>query len=154
MELKVGSNVFRGASGVLKLEGKEQLVIEIRQDPQVLLTMDFYDPGGGHIAHLRRNVWGFNSKNRLELKTSASLSLFTYPASYRISDRQTGETLLDLELVKADTVHVVSARIYSHKGHLLEVTPHYWRFAAQPKMFGSVQDLRGAAVVIGPVLEK
>jgi len=44
IELHVGSNVFRTTNGVIKLQGKEQLVLEVRPDPPtLLLTMDLYD---------------------------------------------------------------------------------------------------------------
>jgi len=148
MELNMGSNVFRGANGVIKLDGREQIVIEVRPEPQLLLTMDVYDIGGSQLAHLRRNTWAFNSKNRFELQTSATLALFTYPLWSKIVDKQSGNVILDIHLVREDTVHVVSGTLYSHKGQLFEVTPHYLRFAANPKIFGNVHDLRGAPVVI------
>ena len=47
LELHVGSNVFRNTNGVVKLQGKEQLVLETQPDPLVLLlTMDLYDDQG------------------------------------------------------------------------------------------------------------
>lgn len=148
MELNIGSNMYRGANGIIKLDGREQVVIEIRPDPQLLLTTDLYDAGGSQLAHLRRNTWAFNSKNRFEVQTSATLALFSYPLWYKIVDKQTGTTILDIHLVREDTVHVLSGALYSHKGQLFEITPHYWRFAENPKLFGNVQDVRGGPVVI------
>ncbi|WP_447980324.1 hypothetical protein [Candidatus Nitrospira bockiana] len=150
MELTIGSNVFRNASGVIKIEGKEQIVLEVRaEDPRLLLTLDLYEADGVHVAHLRRNVWRFNAKTRFELETSPVLSLFTYPFWVKILDTQTGAAVLDIHLVKEDTVFVASGRIHSHKGRLLEVTPHFLRFPGTPTMFGSAQDVRGTAVSIG-----
>jgi hypothetical protein len=150
MELNIGSNVYRNANGVLKLEAKEQIVIEIRgESPQLLVTADLYDAKGTHVAHLRRNVWAFNFKTRFELETSPALSLFTYPTWLKIFDKETAETVLDLNLVKESTVHILSGRLYSHKGQPLDITPHCWRFPGRPAMFGSVQDIRGSAIVIG-----
>ena len=150
MELNIGSNVFRNANGILKLAGKEQVVIEVRGDsPQLFVTADLYDARGDHVAHLRRNLWAFNSKNRFQLETSAALSLFTYPTWLKIFDKETSETILDIHLVKEATIHILSSRLYSHKGQLLDITAHCWRFPGNPAMFGSVQDIRGGAVVIG-----
>jgi hypothetical protein len=150
MELNIGSNVFRNANGVLKLEGKEQVVIEVRgESPQLFVTADLYDAKGDHVAHLRRNLWAFNFKTRFELETSAALSLFTYPTWLKIFDKETSETILDINLVKEGTIHILTSRLYSHKGQLLDITPHCWRFPGHPAMFGSVQDIRGGAVVIG-----
>jgi len=150
MELHIGSNVFRNANGILKLAGKEQAGLGIRgQPPQLLVTADLYDAKGAHVAHLRRNVWAFNFKTRFELDTSPALSLFTYPTWLKIFDKDTAETVLDISLTKEATVHILNARLYSHKGDLLDITPHRWRFPGNPAMFGSVQDSRGGAVVIG-----
>lgn len=149
MELNIGSNIYRNANGVLTLDGKEQIVIETRgESPQLLVTADFYDAKGTHVAHLRRNVWAFNFKTRFELETSPALSLFSYPTWLKILDKETGETILDITLVKEAMVHIANGRLYTHKGQLLDITPHCWRFPAYPAMFGSVQDIRGGAVVI------
>ena len=55
LELHVGSNVFRNTNGVVKLQGKEQLVLETHPDHMaLLLTMDLYDEQGIRIGHIRR----------------------------------------------------------------------------------------------------
>lgn len=150
MELNIGSNIFRNANGVLKLGGKEQMVVEIRGDsPQLFLTADLYDAKGTHVAHLRRNVWAFNSKNRFELHTSPTLALFSYPTWLKVFDKETDDMIIDIQLVKEATVHIHHGRLYSHKGQPLEVTPHCWRFPGSAAMFGSIQDIRGGSVVIG-----
>jgi len=65
MDLKIGSNAFRNTNGVLVIQGKEQVVLELRaENRQLLLTMDLYDQESKHVAHLRRNAWGFNADNR------------------------------------------------------------------------------------------
>ena len=47
LELHVGSNIFRSTNGVIKFQGKEQIVLEVQPDPPALfLTMDFYDEQG------------------------------------------------------------------------------------------------------------
>ena len=150
MELNIGSNIYRNANGVLKLEGKEQVVIEVRGDsPQLFVTADLYDAKGTQVAHLRRNVWAFNFKSRFELETSPALSLFTYPTWVKIVDKETAETVFEINLLKEATVQIANGRLYSHKGQLLDITPHCWRFPQCPAMFGSVQDIRGGAVIIG-----
>jgi hypothetical protein len=151
MELNVGSNVFRNTNGVLKLDNKEQVVLQIQEEEhQLFLTMDLYDSGGNHIAHLRRNAWGFNMKNRFALeKIPISASLFTYPLCLRVIDQETSEVVLEAKLIEKGIVHISQGKLYSHKGHLLEVTPHCWRVSGKPSMFGSVQDVRGGAALIG-----
>jgi len=43
MELNIGSNIIRNTTGVLKVQGKDQIFLEIGDDDQLLLTMDIYD---------------------------------------------------------------------------------------------------------------
>jgi len=43
MELNIGSNIIRNTIGVLNVQGKEQIFLEIGEDDQLLLTMDIYD---------------------------------------------------------------------------------------------------------------
>jgi len=150
MELNIGTNIFRDTNGIIKLQGKEQVFLEVHADPPaVLLTIDLYDANGSQIAHLRRNKWAFNQKNRFDLQTSTTLSLFTYPAWLRVLDKEADETVLDVNLVKEDTVHILKGKFLTHKGQPFEITPHYWRLLGIPTMFGNVQDNRGSAVTIG-----
>jgi hypothetical protein len=150
MEVNVGSNVYRNANGVLRVQEKEQIVLQIQEDHRLFLTMDLYDLDGNHIAHLRRNSWAFNTKNRYEIRTSpVAASLFTLPASVKLLDKETGDVILEVNLVEKDTLHIPQGKVFSHKGHLLEITPHCWRFPGKPTMFGSVQDVRGGIITIG-----
>ena len=51
LELHVGSNIFRTTNGIIKLQGKEQIVLEVQSDPPaLLLTMDFYDAEASESA--------------------------------------------------------------------------------------------------------
>ncbi|MGH7233637.1 MAG: hypothetical protein ACREJU_20085 [Nitrospiraceae bacterium] len=151
MELNIGTNRFRNANGVIKVQAKEQIVLQIQdEDCRLFLTMDLYDSAGNHLAHLRRNAWAFNTKNRFEIQTSpASGSLFTFPTCLKLLDKESDDPVLDIHLVEKDTIHILHGRVYSYKGQLLEITPHCWRFPGRPTMFGSVQDVRGGMVVIG-----
>ena len=57
MEINIGSNIIRNTNGVLNVEGKDQVSLEVREDGQLLVTMDVYDDAGKHTARLRRNAW-------------------------------------------------------------------------------------------------
>src|SRR5688572_27917722 len=143
MELNSGSNIYRNSDNVLTLDGKEQMVIEARgESTQLGVAADFCEAKGIAVANLRRNEWAVNFKTRVELQTSPTLSLFSYPTWLKILDKETGQTILDITLVKEAMVHIASGRLYTHKGQLLDITPHCWRFPAYPAMFGSVQDIR------------
>lgn len=151
MELNVGSNIFRNANGVLTLHGKEQIVLEMKADhTQLLLTMDLYDTEGSHIAHLRRNSWAFNDKNRFQLSTSpVALSLFSDPVWLKLTDTETGDVLLEVSAVDKEKVQVLRGKFHTHKGKLVEITSHYCRMIGGSKKFCEVADVRGGAVVIG-----
>ncbi|MGH7235178.1 MAG: hypothetical protein ACREIO_02245 [Nitrospiraceae bacterium] len=151
MELTLGSNSFRNSNGVVKLQGKEQFVLELRAvDHQLLLTMDLYDSAGSHVAHLRRNSWAFNRDNRFALSASPpSLPLFTSPTWLKLTDSETGEIVFEARVVQDDQIQVPSGKFYTHKGQLFEITSHLCRLAGGVTMFGEAFDVGGGAVVIG-----
>jgi len=151
MELTLGSNSFRNSNGVLKLQGKEQIVLELRAvDHQLLLTMDLYDSAGSHVAHLRRNSWAFNRDNRFALSASPpSLPLFTSPTWLKLTDGETGEIVLEARVVQDDQIQVPSGKFYTHNGQLFEITSHLCRLEGGVTMFGDAFDVGGRAVVIG-----
>jgi len=151
MELTLGSNSFRNSNGVLKLQGKEQIVLELRAvDHQLLLTMDLYDSAGSHVAHLRRNSWAFNRDNRLAFSASPpSLPLFASPTWLKLTDSETGEIVFEARVVQDDQIQVPNGKFYTHNGQLFEITSHLCRLAGGVTMFGDAFDVGGGAVVIG-----
>ena len=141
MELKIGSNIIRNSTGVLNVQGKEQISIGFgRESTQLLLTMDIYDSGGKHIAKLNRNAWVFNEKDRYEITT--------HPKSLKLIDKESGDTLVQASVLAADKVEVSQGKFYTHTGQLLEITPEYWRIGGLT-MSGNVIDGFGTAVKIG-----
>ena len=151
LELRLGSNIFRNTNGVVKVQGKEQLVLEVSPDhDRVLLTMDFYDGSGNHVAHLRRNRWAFNEGNRFSINTSDSPpSLFPHLPWLKIMDEDTGETLLEAAIAPGGKVHVATGKFYSHRGQLIEITSHFCRVGSDQTFFGDVFEARGGTAVLG-----
>ncbi len=151
LELNIGSNVFRNTNGVVKLQGKEQMVVEFHpEENQLLLTMDFYDSAGSHVAHLRRNAWAFNTANRFALTTGpASLSLFNGPLWLKVSDRDSGDVALEVTVTHRGKIQIPNGKFYTHKGHLVEITSHYCRVVPGLTLFGDVFETRGGAASIG-----
>ena len=141
MELDIGSNIIRNTSGVLNVQDKEQIFLEIGDDGQLLLTMDIYDSGKEHIAKLRRNAWAFNNKKRFEITTT--------PASLKLIDRVTGDTVVEANVVSKDKLKVSNGKFYTHNGVLLEITPQYWRVGGGIIMGGNILDGGGGAMAIG-----
>lgn len=151
MELNIGSNIFRNTNGVLALQGREQIVLEMRLDQtQLLLTMDLYDKEGSQIAHLRRNSWAFNDKDRFQLSTSpVALALFRDPIWLKLTDKETGDVVLEVNAVDKERVQVLRGKFHTHKGKLVEITSHYCRMIGGSKQFCEVADVRGGAAAIG-----
>jgi hypothetical protein len=141
MELNVGSNIVRNTNGILMIEGKEQIRLEIgEKDHQLWLTMDLYDSQGRHAAKLRRNVWAFNMKNKFEVKTA--------PSSVRLTDKQSGAIVLEVNALSRDKVEILHGAFHTYLGHLLEITPTLWRIAGLMKS-GGTTDSCGAAASLG-----
>lgn len=153
MEIQLGSNSFRNTNGVLALEGKAQLVLEMPAgERQIFVTMDLYGPDGKHIGHVRRNQWAFNDEDRFRLETgSNALALFAGPAWLKISDARTGEGVLEVTVAGPERVRVTQGRFYTHKGHTMEITEHVCRIVGVCTWFNDVADVRGGPVELGAV---
>lgn len=151
LELHIGSNVFRTTNGVMKLQGKEQIVLEVQPDPPtLLLTMDFYDNHGQRIGHLRRNTLSVAGSNRFAVSTNiAPDATLDDPLTVTVSDRTTGATVIEAYLFQRRKIRVTSGHFYTHKGELVSISPHYCRIGTGLTMFGDVVESRGGTAVIG-----
>ena len=151
LEIRLGSNIFRNTNGVLRVQGKEQLVLELSPEhDRILLTIDLYDGSGNHIAHLRRNRWAFNDGARFALHTSDSPpTLFPNLPWLKVTDQETGETVLEAAVAPAEKIHVATGKFYSHRGQLIEITSHFCRVGSTHTLFGDVFEARGGTAVLG-----
>lgn len=151
LELHVGSNVFRTTNGVIKLQGKEQIVLEVQpQPPALLLTMDFYDEQGQRIGHLRRNQLSAAGSSRFAMSvTTAPDAAIEDPLTVTVSDRVTGNTVIEAYLFQRRKIRLTSGSFYTHKGELVSISPHYCRIGTGLTKFGEVVESRGGVAVIG-----
>jgi hypothetical protein len=141
MELNIGSNIVRNSSGILDVGGKEQISLGIgKRDKQLLLSADFYDSDGNHIAKLKRNAWVFNQEERYEITT--------HPKSLKLIEKQTGQTVFEATVAGKDKIEIPWGKFFTHEGHLLEITPEFWRIGGVT-MSGNIIDSTGGAVKIG-----
>jgi len=151
LELHVGSNVFRNTNGVVKLQGKEQLVLETQPQPlALLLTMDLYDEQGTRVGHIRRNALSAHSAGRfiINIKPSDEATPDD-PPSVTVADRTTGHTVFEACLMQRRKVRITVGHFYTHKGELVTVSPHYCRIGTGFTLFGDVAESRGSAAAIG-----
>ncbi|MBI4002265.1 MAG: hypothetical protein HY348_10825 [Nitrospira defluvii] len=151
LEIRLGSNIFRNTNGVLRVQGKEQLVLELSPEhDRILLTIDLYDGSGNHVAHLRRNRWAFNDGTRFALNTSDSPpTLFPNLPWLKVTDQETGETVLEAAVAPGEKIQVATGKFYSHRGQLIEITSHFCRVGSTHTLFGDVFEARGGTAVLG-----
>ncbi|MCE3224201.1 MAG: hypothetical protein K0S58_2381 [Nitrospira sp.] len=151
LEIRLGSNIFRNTNGVLRVQGKEQLVLELSPEhDRILLTIDLYDGSGNHVAHLRRNRWAFNDGARFVLHTSDSPpTLFPHLPWLKVTDQETGETVLEAAMATGEKIQVATGKFYSHRGQLIEITSHFCRVGSTHTLFGDVFEARGGTAVLG-----
>ena len=151
LELYVGSNVFRNTNGVVKLQGKEQMVLETQPQPSaLLLTMDLYDEQGIRVGHIRRNALSVHSTGRFTINVRAGgEAMQGDPPSVTVTDRTTGQTVFEACLMQRRKVRITAGRFYTHKGELVTVSPHYCRIGTGLTRFGDVVESRGSAAIIG-----
>lgn len=150
LELLIGSNVFRDTNGVVKVEEKEQLVVEWRPDERLLLlTMDLYDEQGARAAHLRRNVLVVNRSGQFGVEIHQSTAdIRTDPPWVRLVDHQSGMVAIEVLIASEYRAHIRSGRFYSHRGTLVEITPHHCRLGSQATWFGEITEARGGMVIL------
>jgi hypothetical protein len=151
LELHVGSNIFRTTNGVIKLQGKEQIVLEVHPDPPtLLLTMDFYDEQGQRIGHLRRNQLSAAGSHRFALCVTAPADpTLDDPLTVTVSERSTGDTVIEVYLFQRRKIRFTSARFHTHKGEIVSISPHFCRIGTGLTMFGDVVEVRGGTAAIG-----
>lgn len=151
LELLIGSNIFRNTNGVVKIHGKEQLVIESKPEQGLLLvTIDLYGEDGTHIAHLRRNVLALNQAGQFTIDIHRAQPDSPNDTPWvRLSDQQAGEIVLEARMASENKAQITSGKFYSHKGTLVEITPHYCRIGSGMTLFGDIAETRGGTVVLG-----
>ena len=151
LEMHIGSNVFRNTNGVLKLQGKEQLVLETQLDPlMLLLTMDLYDERGSRVGHIRRNTLSAHSTDRFTINVkTGSEPVPDNPPSVTVAERTTGHTVFEACLIQRSKIRITVGHFHTHKGNLVTVSPHYCRIGTVLTLFGNVAESRGGAATIG-----
>lgn len=151
LELLIGSNKFRNTNGVVRIQGKEQLFLESKPEQGLLLvTIDLYSDTGAHIGHLRRNVPALNPANQFSIDVHRADDSMPGDLPWvRVTDQSTGQTVLEACTVSHKKIQVVLGKFYSHKGMLVDITPHYCRIGSGMTLFGDVSENKGGTVVLG-----
>jgi len=151
LELHVGSNIFRSTNGVIKFQGKEQIVLEVQSDPpSLLLTMDFYDEAGRRTGHLRRNQLSAVGASRFAVGVTAPPDpTLDDPLTVTVSERATGSTVVEVYLFHRRKIRFTTAHFHTHKGEVVSISLHYCRLGTGVTMCGEVVEGRGGTAAIG-----
>lgn len=148
-ELLIGSNIFRNTNGVVKIDGKEQLVLEYQVEQGVLLlTIDLYGEAGDHIAHVRRNRMVMNKGERFTVDGQSAGREADLP-SIRLWDRQSGSVVFEASAISERRIRISTGKFFSHKGLAVDITPHYCRIGPGRTLFGDIVENKGGTVVLG-----
>jgi len=150
LELRIGSNIFRSTNGIITIQGKAQLVIERQPEQELLLTMDLYDQHGAQTAHLRRNVFMLNQSEQFAIETHRPQGDRPGDDSWvRLTDRRSGSPVVEIHMVSAHRVHIVSGKFHSHRGALIDITLNYCRIGPNTALFGEIRESHGGMVSLG-----
>ena len=118
MEINFGSNIVSNSNGILTIEGKNQIHIEIGDDSQPLLTMNLYDEKGKSVGQLNRNKLISNPGERFATTISSS--------SLQLTDTSIDDIIILINVVEGNIIQILHGKFFTHFGKLLEITPDYY----------------------------
>jgi hypothetical protein len=126
MQLTIGSQRLRSTDGIISIRGKRQISLEWGQlSSELLLTMNLYGAGGGHIARLRRNQWTFNDNERFDFAGNAG--------GFYLVDTKSSQVVLRARVEGRDSVVITQGSFYSFAGHEIEITMEDWNGVADAR---------------------
>jgi hypothetical protein len=118
MELNFGSNIVSNSNGILTIEGKNQIHIEVGDESQPLLTMNLYDDKGKSVGMLNRNELVENPGNRFATTITSS--------SLKLTDTTNEELIITINVAEGNIIQILNGRFYTHFGKLIEITPDFY----------------------------
>ena len=139
MELNFGSNIVSNSNGVLTIEGKNQIHIEVNDESQLLLTMNLFDDKGKSVGMLTRNELVTNPGNRFATTITSS--------SLKLTDTTSDELIIAVNVVDGNIIQILQGKFYTHFGKLLEITPDYYSIE-RIKVKNNITDSSDKAFVV------
>ena len=139
MDVQLGTNTLRNTNGTFVAHGKEQLRIEWVEDQQKLtLTMGIFMPTGTEVATLKQNAWEVNPNDRFLLTST--------PDMVKVEDTTLKTTVMEIHKTDNHTMNISTAKFYTSKGTLSEVSAEWWRVGNKMELTGIDTDLEGGAI--------
>ena len=139
MNIQLGTNTLRNTNGTFLAHGKEQIRIEwLEEEKKLALTMGVFMPTGTEVATLKHNVWETNPNDRF---------LFTStPETLKVEDTTLKTVVMEIQKSEDQSVKIPSAKFYTSKGTLSEVSAEWWRVGNKMELTGIDTDLEGGAI--------
>ena len=139
MNIELGTNTLRNTNGVFIAHGKEQLHIEwLEEEKKLALSMGVFMPTGTEVARLQRNIWEHNPQDRFVLTE--------LPDMVKVEDTTLKTIVMEIHKGQHQTVSIPTAKFYTSKGILSEVSPEWWRVGNKMELTGIETDLEGGGI--------
>jgi len=139
VDIQLGTNTLRNTNGTFLAHGKEQLRIEwLKADKELALSMGVFMPTGTEVATLKQNAWETNPNDRFLLTST--------PEVLKVEDTTLKTIVMEIHKAENQTVNIPSAKFYTSKGTLSEVSAEWWRVGNKMELTGIDTDLEGGAI--------
>ncbi len=139
MNIQLGTNTLRNTNGTFLAHGKEQIRIEwLEEEKTLALTMGVFMPTGTEVATLKHNVWETNPNDRFQLTST--------PEMLKVEDTTLKTVVMEIQKTENNVVNIPSAKFYTSKGTLSEISAEWWRVGNKMELTGIDTDLEGGGI--------
>ena len=139
MDIQLGTNTLRNTKGSFLAHGQEQFRIEwLEEEKKLALTMGVFMPTGTEVATLKHNVWATNPNDRFLLTST--------PEMLKVEDTTLKTIVMEIQKAEDQPVKILTAKFYTSKGTLSEVSAEWWRVGNKMELTGIDTDLEGGGI--------
>ena len=141
MDLEIGSNVYRNTDGTVEVEGVPQLTVTLKKpDGPLVVNFVTFDTVGRMTSKMVESTMEFNERRTLDLAKT--------PTGLKLTQAESGEVVLHIEVKAPSYVVVKQANFITAKGHTMDISMIEWKVDKR-RMSGGNTDVKGGAVAIG-----
>jgi hypothetical protein len=141
MDVQIGSSLYRNTDGTIEVDGLPQIILaQKKPGGPLLVNFVVYDEGGRVIAKVVDSTMAFNERRAHDLNRT--------PTGMIITQVESGQTLLKVELSPEGRAVIPLAGFLTVKGRLFEVSATEWKIESK-RVASQTSDAQGASAVIG-----